>query len=212
MAIGSAIIARSRKRQSPLAHASKISDYRLRKVIGHFVRDHTATDAARATGLSINSANALYQKLRAFFCEVRLFTSYYDRVRVLGDEAADAAFEQELLAFHRQRSAAKRGLKTPLGEPDYHFAETCWRYDFIVIMRERPSEAVYAMMERHLIELIRLCGPLGSTPRNRLAGAKAAMRQVDERIAWLLRNAPGFRSSDQRRELADALAITETNE
>lgn len=54
-----------------------------------------------------------------------------------------------------------------------------------------------------------MCGPIGKPPRNRLAGAQAVMRQADERITWLLKNAPGFKATELRAGLAVALAITD---
>lgn len=198
-----------RKQASRLQRAGKISDYRFRKVIDHFVRDHTATEAARATGLSVNSAHALYTKLRAFFFHVGLFIDIYRGQDPSQVDTGAPVYEHALLSFHLKRYGDKRGFRSPSNEPHYHFAESCWRYDFALLMAERPSEAVYAMMQRHLLELIRLCGPIGAKPRNRLEGALAVMRQADERIEWLMRNAPGFREPEQRQALDAIRSIGE---
>jgi hypothetical protein len=192
-----------------LVRAAKISDHRFRRVLFHFVRDHSASDAARATGLSVNSAHALYRKLRVFFFDVHLFRDFYDGRDPLEVSSDVPLFEQDLIAFHIQRYSNRHGFRSPSTEPHYHFAESCWRYDFHRMMQERPSEAVYGMMERHLLQLIRLCGPIGAPPRNLLAGVRAIMRQTDERIEWFRRNAPGFRSEELRSQLAQGQAISE---
>jgi hypothetical protein len=177
-------------------------------VIWHFVRDHSASEAARATGLSINSVHALYRKLRVFFFEVGLFLDYYQGEDPVSFEGDNPVEEHRILSFHLARNGAMHGLRSPTSEPPYHFAESCWRYDFHVMMAERPDEAVYGMMERHLLELIRLCGPIGARPRNRAGGLRTVMRQADERIAWLRRSAHGFRDEVLRAGLTDALSVT----
>lgn len=196
-----------RGRAVTLYRYAKISDYRFRKVLEQFVRDSSATDAARATRLSVNSVHTIYRKLRVFFFDVGLFTDFYEGQDPAEFVSDNPRFERDLLAFHLGRFAAKRGLRSPASEPPYHFAESCWRYDFKVLMEQRPSEAVYAMMLSHLLEIIRLCGPVGSTPSNRIAGARAIARQIDQRILWLERNAPGFADADIRSGLRAARAI-----
>ncbi|MCB9992253.1 MAG: hypothetical protein H6873_01200 [Hyphomicrobiaceae bacterium] len=198
-----------RRRVSVLYHSAKISDYRFRKLLWHFVRDHSTTEAARDVRLSVNSAHAIYRKLRVFFYEVGLFLDFYAGQDPETFESDNPVFEKALLEYHFERIGRHRGLRSPATEPPYHFAESCWRYDFYVMMQERPADTVYAMMQRHLLELIRLCGPVGARPRNLPAGARAVMRQAGERIAWLKRNAPGFRDEDIRAGLSEALSITE---
>lgn len=56
--------AKPRQRRRPLYHSAKISEYRFRKVLWHFVRDHSASETARATGLSVNSVHAIFRKIR----------------------------------------------------------------------------------------------------------------------------------------------------
>lgn len=198
-----------RTKRKRLLRAAKISDYRFRRVLALYVRDTTATATAKATGLSINSTHAIFQKLRKFFYEVGLFLDFYDGEDPLSFAAEDPQFERDLLAFHLARCGAHRGLKSPASGPSYHFVESCWRFDFHRMMIERPSDAVYAMMEKHLLELIRTSGPVGGYPTNRLAGIRAVMRQADERIEWFARSAPNFKDADSRARLAEARAITE---
>jgi hypothetical protein len=196
-----------RKRVAPLYRSAKISAYRFRKVLEQFAMDSSATDAAQVTRLSVNSVHAIYRKLRVFFFEAGLFTDFYEGEDPAKFESDNPRFERDLLAFHLDRVGAKRGLRSPSSEPPYHFAESCWRYDFKVLMKERPSEAVHAMMLSHLLEIIRLCGPVGSAPSNLNAGALAIGRQIDQRILWLERSAPGFADADIRARLRAARAI-----
>jgi hypothetical protein len=190
--------AKPRRRSRPLCHAAKISDYRFRKVLWHFVRDQSATDTASATHLSLNSVVSIFRKLRVFFWEVGLFTDIYEGQDPLTNHSNEPVFEKALLEFHFQRVRDRQGLKSPAHEPDYHFAESHWRFHFQVIMQERASAPVNAMMFSHLLELIRLCGPVGIRPRNRRAGMEAVMRQMDQRVLWLERNAPGFSATALR--------------
>jgi len=205
----SAIDGKSQKRSRAvtLYRSAKISDYRFRKVLEQFVRDSSATGAAQATRLSVNSVHAIYRKLRVFFFEVGLFMDFYEGQDPAEFVSDNPLFERDLLAFHLERIRDKRGLHSPSSEPPYHFAESCWRYDFKVLREQRPSEAVYAMMLSHLAGIIRLCGPVGATPRHRLAGLAAVARQIDQRILWLERNAPGFSDGDLRAGLRTARAI-----
>ncbi len=196
------------RRTSPLYRGAKISNHRFLRVLDHFVRDSTTSETAKATGLSVNSVHAVYRKLRVFFYDVHLFRDFYQGQDPVTFESGDPEAELALLNFHLGRVGQKRGLRSPITEPSYHFAESCWRYDFFRMMRERPSDAVYAMMRSHLLELIRLCGPVGSVPVNREAGALAVMRQIDQRIEWFKRSAPGFRSSEMRAALDDAGSVT----
>lgn len=194
-------------RSSRLYRSAKISDYRFRRVLGQFVLDASATDAARATGLSVNSTHAIYRKLRVFFYEVGLFIDFYRGRDPDTVDSGNPHFEFRLLEFHFARVRDKHGLKSPANEPHYHFAESCWRYDFKIIQNQRPSAPVHAMMLANLLELIRLCGPVGGPLRNRVAGLKAVARQIDQRIHWLERNAPGFADEVSRRGLREARAI-----
>lgn len=192
---------KSRQPKPSLYRASKISDYRFRRVIEQFAQDASATDAARATGLSINSVHSIYRKLRIFFFECGLFRDFYDGHDPETFDSGAANFERELLAFHLERYGDKHGFSSPSTEPHYHFAESCWRFDFHMMARERPTETIQPMMLSHLMEIIRLCGPVGGKPRNLEAGLQAIMRQTDQRILWLQRNAPGFSSAELRNSL-----------
>lgn len=190
-----------KRRAKPLQHASKISNYRFRNVLEHFVRDHNANDSARATRLSANSVVGVYRKLRIFFYEAGLFTDIYEGQNPLDHQANEPRFEKALLEFHFARIRVHRGLKSPAHEPDYHFAESHWRFHFHVMAQERPDAPVEAMMLAHLLEIIRLCGPVGTRPANLRAGAEAIRRQTDQRVLWLERNAPGFATPERRSAL-----------
>lgn len=190
--------------KNPLYHGSKISEYRFRGVLEQFVLDSSATDAARATGLSVNSVHAIYRKLRVFFFDVGLFMDFYEGADPLEFVSDNPAVEQRIIAFHLERVRTRRGLRSPSNEPPYHFAESCWRYDFKVLDEERSSSLVQAMMLAHLVELIRLCGPVGGPLRNRVQGIEAVARQIDQRIVWLERNAPGFSEPGTRAALRSA--------
>lgn len=193
--------AKAKPRARPLMHAAKISDHRFRRVLMGFVRDHSATDTAQLTGLSLNSVTAIFGKLRVYFWEIGLFTDIYDGADPLSHSGNEPSFEKALLEYHLLRVREKNGLKSSAHGPDYHFAESHWRYHFQVLMRERVHHDVHAMMFSHLIEIIRLCGPIGLKPFNRRSGIEAVLRQMDQRIAWLERNAPGFRGAAHRAEL-----------
>lgn len=194
------------RRTARLYRSAKISERRFRQVLECFVRDSSATEAARATGLSINSTHAIYRKLRVFFFEVGLFLDFYGGRDPTEYDSGNPLEEFRLLEFHFARIRAKRGLKSPANEPPYHLAESWWRYQFKVMKEERRSE-VHAMMLAHLLELIRLCGPVGAPPHNLEAGALAVARQIDQRTAWLRRSAPGFADDKSRMALADIEAI-----
>lgn len=190
-----------------LQRSAKISNYRFRRVLEQFVADASTVDAARTTGLSIPTVQAIYRRLRVFFFEVGLFQDFYEGEDPVEFVSDNPVFERDLLAFHFARISEKRGLKQPLTEPPYHFAESCWRYDFSIMKAERPDAPVKTMMLAHLLELIRLCGPIGASPRNRVAGIRAVARFTDQRIAWLHRNAPGFSDGKRRAALMEARAI-----
>ena len=162
------------------------------------MRDHSATETALATRLSVNSVQAIFQKLRIYFFEVRLFMDFYDGDNPESYESDNPLFEFHLLEFHFQRVRDKMGLRSPSTEPPYHFAESCWRYDFKVMMDERSSGNIYTMMESHLLEIIRCCGPIGRPPSNIATGARLIERQFKQRVLWLERNAPGFNTPERR--------------
>ena len=203
---------KTKRRSHPLYHAAKISDYRFRKVLWHFVHDHTAAETARDVTLSTNSVQAIFRKIRVYFFEVGLFMDIYQGRDPIEVDTGNPHFEKLLIEFHFERMNTKKSMRQPITEPPYHFAESCWRYDFHVMMSERPDAGVYGMTERHLLELIRRCGPVGDLPRNRRAGLLLVMRQTDERIDWLRRNAPGFRAEHTRAELRAVRAVQPTGE
>ncbi|MCW2308944.1 hypothetical protein [Rhodobium gokarnense] len=176
------------------------------------MRDHSATETARQTGLSLNSVHAIFRKIRVYFYEAGLFTDFYGGQDPLAYESDNPLLEFQLLEFYLKRHRTKMGLRSPTTEPPYHFAESCWRYDFHVMMKERRSEQVYDMMLAHLVEIIRICGPVGRKPENRALGLRAVMRQMDGRILWLERNAPGFRQDHRRAALREIRAISSDGE
>ncbi len=200
--------AKTKRVSRPLYHSAKISEYRFRKVLMSFVRDQSATDTARACGLSVNAVVGIFRKVRVYFFEVALFTDFYEGGDPLAElDRESATYEHDLLTFHLARVRAKNGLKSPASEPDYHFAESHWRYHFHVMERDRPDAPIRDMMLAHLLEIIRICGPVGTKPVNRRAGLLAVMQQMDQRIAWLERNASGFISPARRDSLKDVRAM-----
>lgn len=192
---------RPKPRRRPLYHSAKISEARFRRVLWYFVRDATVAETARGTGLSDNSVAGIFRKLRVFFYEAGLFTDIYGGRDPNEVDYGEPVFERDLIAFHLGRVRAKRGLNGPMTEPDYHFAESHWRFHFHVMERQRPAEPVHGMMLAHLLEIIRLSGPVGTKPVNTRIATKAILRQMDQRIAWLERNAGEFRTPAMRKEL-----------
>lgn len=189
-------VKKAKRSGRPLYHSAKISDYRFRKVLVSFVRDDSAIETARACGLSINSVAGIFRKLRVYFFEVGLLRDFYEgRDPLEESEPEDVRFEHDLLTFHLARVREKNGLKSPMSEPDYHFAESHWRYHFHVMASERADAPIQKMMLAYLLEIIRICGPVGTKPGNRRAGFLAVMRQMDQRMhGWkgiLLVSDPG---------------------
>lgn len=188
----------------PLYRSSKISERVFRQVLEHFAHDRSATDTAKLTGLSLNSVAAIFHKLRVFFFEVGLFMDFYETLKTGGDITLDDEIaEMQLLEFHMQRMAAKRGLHTRSGQPDYHMAESFWRLGYSVMAQQRPIQSIHAVMLSHLLEVIRICGPVGAKPTKRRLGLLAVMRQMDKFALWLERNAPEFKSDRLRQELRE---------
>jgi hypothetical protein len=199
---------KTKRSSNRLYHSAKISSYQFKKVVWRFVLDDPANEAARHVKLSTNSISAIYTKLRRFFFELDLFRDLY-----AGRDPRDGIFvegyhdvEHLILAFHLKRVADKRGqLNSGMDEPDYHFAESNWRFDFHVMMTERGDGPVQAMMYRNLLEFIQRFGPVGATPApspERRAQARAlATEQFNRMILWLERNSVKFRDADDRAEL-----------
>jgi len=205
-------MARSPKlKRSPgrkLYHSAKISDYRFKKVLWHFVLDDLNADAAKATGLSINTVQDIFQKLRVFFHETETFRSIYpEGVLATEVELEDEELEFLILELHLARWRRKRGMRSPISGPDYHFAESCWRYWYLRLARLGGEEAIHRMMYAHLLEIIKICGPVGRKPVNYKAGLLALSRQMDQRMFWLERNSPEFRSAAHRQTLRELRSI-----
>lgn len=189
--------AKSVRRSRPLYFSAKISEYQFKKVLWHFVLDHSAQEAARHVELSVNSISAIFTKLRKSFFEVGLFTDIYGgRDPREGSIYEDGeAFEKWVIEFHFKRAAAKRGITDWLGQPAYHFAESHWRFHYTVMTEGRAADAIYDMMHAHLLEIIRCCGPVGAPPVRRKAGLMLALKHMDQRVLWLARNAINSRRS-----------------
>jgi hypothetical protein len=189
-----------------LYRAGKISDAIFRRVLWHFVRDHTAADTARALKLSANSVTDMFRKIRVYFFEAGLFMDVHGGTgEAAFDPALDAEFERDLLRFHYNRLRSRHGVRIDPDRPDYHLAESWWRLDFAMIARERPSESVYDMMLGQLLAVIRVAGPVGGKPGNFSARKRVLAQLVDQKILWFQRNAAGFATPELRAGLDDAL-------
>ena len=191
-----------------LYRAAKISDYQFKKVLWHFVLDHSAERAASQMDLSANSIGAIYAKLRRFFFDHGLFVDPYrgGDPRDGYERGGDEEIEFRMLDFHLRRVSAKHGsLDARPGEPDYHLAESYWRSHFSSLRDERGDEAVSRLMYDNLFEFVRRFGPVGSiTPiatAKLLAAKQLVLEQQDRRILWLERNASSLRDPDSRQAL-----------
>lgn len=194
-----------KRARRPLYHASKISEARFRKVLWHFACDETVAEASSQTGLSQNAVSTIFVKLRRFFTEAGMFTDPYgerDPREGLSDEEDmdDLQFERHLIEFHFARLKAKRSLGGGAAEID-HFAESHWRFHYAMLVGDRGGDAVHHMMYRHLLEMIRRCGPIGKPPVNRREGLRLCLAQMDERILWAERNSARFKDTKSRTEL-----------
>lgn len=192
---------KSGRRGKPLYHSAKISDYQFKKVLWHFTLDHSAAEAAKHVRLSANSISAIYAKLRKFFFDYALFNDPYkggDPREGLPYEGVENA-EQAMLTFHFERVREKRGaLDSDMGAPDYHFAESNWRFDHFYLWLERGDDAAHRKMYSSLMAFIRRFGPVGSpreaTVEDRLMGTKLALEQLRDYTLWLERNGRAFRN------------------
>ena len=199
---------KSLPRPNRLYFSAKISAYQFKRVLGSFARDEPAARAATHIDLSVNSITAIYAKLRAYFYATGLFVDIYQGSDPReGAALAQEEFERRLIEFHWKRSHARRGIDDPPGGPALHFAESHWRFHYAIMNDERPSDTLDRMMFAHLLEMIRCCGPVGAPPTNRKAGLELALRQMDQRLLWLERNASRFRDPTGRAELRKTRAI-----
>lgn len=187
--------------------AAKISEYQFKRVLWAFVQDEPVAEAARHIALSANSINAIYTKLRKFFFEYGLFRDLYkggDPRQGLSTPGFEDV-EHLILLFHLKRVKEKRGkLDSAMDAPDYHFAESNWRFDFHDLKKERGPDAVYRMMYANLLEFIRRFGPVGGPPPTSAQfreGRVLALEQLDRMILWLERNSVKFRSPEERQAL-----------
>jgi hypothetical protein len=189
-------------------HSAKVSEYQFKRVLWAFILDQPVAEAAKRIAISANSINAIYAKLRLFFTEIGLFEDIYrggdpaDGTEY-GDDDEDAIrYEHAVLGFHLKRAKAKRRQKpTVIGEPDYNWGESVWRFNYSVLTNGRESPAIYRMMYAHLLAHIRLSGPIGLPPKKCKDSARLECHQLDQRILWLERNAPDFRDEAARAEL-----------
>jgi hypothetical protein len=189
-------------------HSAKVSEYQFKRVLWAFILDQPVAEAAKRIAISANSINAIYAKLRLFFTEIGLFEDIYrggdpaDGTEY-GDDDEDAIrYEHAVLGFYLKRAKAKRRQKpTVIGEPDYNWCESIWRFNYSVLTNGRESPAIYRMMYAHLLAHIRLSGPIGLPPKKCKDSARLECHQLDQRILWLERNAPDFRDEAARAEL-----------
>jgi hypothetical protein len=202
------------KARSTLYAGAKISNYQFKRVLMAFVMDEPVAVAASHIALSANSIQAIYRKLRTFFVELTVFEDIYlggDPKNGLGDtDAATERLELDILGFHLARVKDKKlQMDTPRDQIDPHFAESCWRYQYHVMERERPGESITPMMFAHLHEIIKSCGPVGkSVPRALISRAyELKLAHLDQRVLWLSRNAPSLKSPSARTQIQEVMAI-----
>lgn len=191
-----------------LYHSAKISPYQFKRVLWYFAIDATVAEAASHIDLSANSISALYTKLRKFFFDYALFRDpYHGRDPREGFEMEGFKdIELLILLYHMRRFARKRGkLASPMVGPDYHFAESNWRFDYYALRVERGPAFVQRMMYGHLLEFVKRFGPVGSprepTQAQREAGRDLAIDQINRVTLWLERNSPRFKSAEERNAL-----------
>lgn len=186
----------------PLYRSAKISDYQFKKVLWSFARDETVAEAAQRIRLSVTSIHTIYGKLRTFFTESGLFTDPYRGGDPRDGLSEEEIFEHKLIGYHLARTARKRGLPdTTLGEVDPHWNESHWRFHYWAMTEGQRADSMDRMMFNHLLEHIRLCGPVGAKPTNRRKGLELALGQMDDRIFWMERNSPNYKSAKLRVEL-----------
>jgi len=196
------------RRAKPLYRSSKISEYKFKRVLWSFVLDEPVAHAASHIALSANSINAIYAKLRKFFFAYGLFRDPYrgrDPREGFDVENVEDA-EYYMLRYHLGRVASKRNrLDAPLNGPDFHFAESCWRFDFSMLEVERGPHLVQRLMYQNLMEFIRRFGPVGAksepSPQERREGVRLAMEQLDRLVLWLERNSVKFRDPGEKAQL-----------
>lgn len=192
----------TKRGRNRLYRSAKISAYQFKRVLWAFVLEDPAAHAASHIDLSANSINAIYGKLRTYFYEAGLFTDIYQGGDPReGSTLAEEEFERRLIEFHIRRAGSKRGIDDAPEGPAYHFAESHWRFHYAVMNEGRPSEALHRMMIAHLLEMIRCCGPVGAPPTNTKAGLRLALKQMDQRLLWMERNAPMSHVYSSRYEL-----------
>ncbi|PZU85738.1 MAG: hypothetical protein DI527_20880 [Chelatococcus sp.] len=174
-------------------------------MLWHFAKDDTVAEAAQRTGLSVNAVSTIFVKLRRFFTEAGLFTDIYQGSDPAnGSALAEIEYERHLIEFHFARVRAKRGIGSGPAEID-HFAESHWRFHYAMLVGDRGGDAVHHMMHRHLLEMVRLCGPVGRPPINRREGLRLCLSQMDKRILWAERNSRQFRDDRAREEIRSIL-------
>ena len=198
--------AKSRRRARPLYFSAKISDYQFKRVLWHFVLDHSAAEAAKHVKLSANSIGAIYAKLRKFFFDYGLFNDPYkggDPREGLPYEGFEEV-EEGILLFHFLRTKEKHGaLDSPLANSFHHLAETNWRFDYLGLRNHRPDELVDRKMYADLMLFIRCFGPVGGkdipTLEDRIAGTQLALEFIHESVLWRRRNAPKLNLPEKRK-------------
>ena len=156
---------------SRLYRASKISRYKFGQLLWHYAWDYSASETARRTGLSTNSATAFYRKTRHFFLELGVFRNILEApaVRNLNDSDIEV-----LQAYHAARMSIYR-RKVSLEPDDSDLKESCWRLLFELAYLDNELGCADRIAEE-LLAFIKDCGPIGAKPRNR---EKALQRQLE---------------------------------
>jgi len=183
-----------KRRKSQLYASSKLSDYQFKKVLWHFARDDTASEAAKHVRLSINSINAIYTKLCSFFVEARLFMSIYD---ILGDEQIEPEYEEALVGFHFLRIGEKHGLRNKAAHMQ-HFAESCYRFDRRMAVDRGDSENLERIIYQEMLGLIRAAGPIGKPVSDPLAALEFVLELQDAQLSRMERFTHAYGSDETR--------------
>lgn len=193
---------KSGRRAKPLYFSSKISDYQFKRVVWHFVLDHSAAEAAKHVRLSANSISAIYAKLRKFSFDYGLLSDPF-KGAVQRDQLPFEGFNDlvsKLHDFHTERLKQKRGsLHRHADEPDYHFAESFWRLSYGSFHDERGEEYAYRKMNATLLLFIQRFGPVGMkcapTTADKIAGRMLALEPLGDATRWWRRNSMKIRKN-----------------
>lgn len=152
--------------KNPLYRGGKVSENQFRKIVRGFALDLPGAWIAEDHGISSNTVQSIYRKLRVFFVEAGLFP--------LADEGpegsenfgdAPEAYSKGLAEFHRLRMLHKRGIRGSSLDKSYHLAESRWRLHYNYL-QFKGVENFADLLEHDLLMVLELCGPLGGRPDN----------------------------------------------